>query len=309
MSIATVGLGPDRRPAWPWPAPVALCSGAASRRAGRSAWSWGRAESWSSTLLDRLAWLRVRPAPGDPALCRSSSAMTADRARGLPPAGRYRTASRSRPARELGAGHATVTLPLSPPDAHRTTPIARAGPDGPPRAHRRRADGSSGAGSCSTLPGTSRRRTRCCNPRPDGPAQVQPLSPAPDRRPGLAVRQRAYPAIAEIASWRRETVVGGHFLDAGEPEYDGTPHGGICTARRQLGEEYPFPAAGLGIVVIPKIHLPAHASALLAAVPAKSATPGTGAPRPDPGSATAAGWSAAARRSRRSATPPDHPAS
>ncbi len=55
-----------------------------------------------------------------------------------------------------------------------------------------------------------------------------------------------YPAIAEVASWRRETVVGGHFLDDREPEYDGTPHGGIYSLDDL--REITAHAAGLGIV-------------------------------------------------------------
>ena len=55
-----------------WPAPVA-CELLGGRVAlgGPVCLKLGPgAKSWSTILLDRLAWLRVRPAPGDPRLCR-----------------------------------------------------------------------------------------------------------------------------------------------------------------------------------------------------------------------------------------------
>ena len=176
----------------------------------------------------------------------------------------------------LGAGHATVTLrQLLPPDAHRTTPIARAGWTAP----------------CVRIadePGLEWRGFMLDVARHFAPKDevLQILDRMALHKlnrfhlhltddQGWRFASDAYPAIAEIASWRRETVVGGHFLDAGEPEFDGTPHGGIYSLDDL--REITAHAAGLGIVVIPEIDLPAHASALLAAVP-ELRTPGTGTP-------------------------------
>ncbi len=70
------------------------------------------------------------------------------------------------------------------------------------------------------------------------------------------------PKLAEIASWRSETVVG-HALDT--ETFDGTPHGGHYTLA-DLREIVAY-ASERHVMVIPEINLPGHTRAVLAAYP------------------------------------------
>ncbi len=70
---------------------------------------------------------------------------------------------------------------------------------------------------------------------------------------------RAYPDLTRIGGWRRETG------NPGEPEGDGTPHGGYYP-QDQLRSLVAH-AASRGITVVPEIDLPGHVRALLAAYP------------------------------------------
>jgi len=92
---------------------------------------------------------------------------------------------------------------------------------------------------------------------------------------GWRVASDAYPALAEVASWRTQTAIGMMPLDGSVPELDGTPHGGFYTLD-DLREISAY-ARLHGITVVPEIDLPAHASALMAAIP-ETVTPGCPVP-------------------------------
>ncbi|QIS04409.1 family 20 glycosylhydrolase [Nocardia brasiliensis] len=70
-----------------------------------------------------------------------------------------------------------------------------------------------------------------------------------------------YPRLAEIASWRRGSMVGRHD----GPQRDGRPHGGYYTDD-DLREIVAY-AAERAIIVVPEIDVPGHARAVLAAYP------------------------------------------
>ncbi|HRC12551.1 MAG TPA: family 20 glycosylhydrolase [Dermatophilaceae bacterium] len=82
---------------------------------------------------------------------------------------------------------------------------------------------------------------------------------------GWRVESRAFPEIGRVASWRPATGIGMIPFDGSEQELDGTPHGGLYSLN-DLREITAY-ARSQGITVVPEIDLPAHASAVLAAVP------------------------------------------
>ena len=84
---------------------------------------------------------------------------------------------------------------------------------------------------------------------------------------GWRIESAAYPALAEVASWRPATWIGhGRYHETPDPaNIDGTPHGGYYTSA-DLREISRY-AARHGITIVPEVDLPGHASALLAAVP------------------------------------------
>ncbi|MEV6964841.1 beta-N-acetylhexosaminidase [Hamadaea sp. NPDC051192] len=71
----------------------------------------------------------------------------------------------------------------------------------------------------------------------------------------------SFPGLAEIGSWRAETLIGHN----GGSEFDGTPHGGYYT-HDDLREIVAY-AAQRSITVVPEIDLPGHVQAALAAYP------------------------------------------
>ncbi len=84
---------------------------------------------------------------------------------------------------------------------------------------------------------------------------------------GWRVESPTYPALAEVASWRRASWIGhSQGREAEDPSrLDGTPHGG-CYSVADL-REITDHAARHGVTIVPEVDLPGHASALLAAIP------------------------------------------
>ncbi|GAA5079366.1 beta-N-acetylhexosaminidase [Nocardia iowensis] len=78
-----------------------------------------------------------------------------------------------------------------------------------------------------------------------------------------------FPRLTEIASWRRESMVGRHD----GPERDGRPHGGFYTTD-DLREIVAY-AAERSITVVPEIDVPGHARAVIAAYPELGPEPET----------------------------------
>jgi hexosaminidase len=84
---------------------------------------------------------------------------------------------------------------------------------------------------------------------------------------GWRLPSSRWPRLAEIASWRRETIVG-HALDprhGGGHVNDGTPHGGYYSAAT-LRSLVAY-AAQRNVTVVPEIDLPGHVQAAIAAYP------------------------------------------
>ncbi|MEW2521405.1 beta-N-acetylhexosaminidase [Actinacidiphila alni] len=79
---------------------------------------------------------------------------------------------------------------------------------------------------------------------------------------GWRVESRRHPEINRLSTHRDQTLVG--YLHA-DGDYDGTPHGGYYTLD-DLAEISAY-AAERGIVLVPEIDIPGHASALMAALP------------------------------------------
>ncbi len=79
---------------------------------------------------------------------------------------------------------------------------------------------------------------------------------------GWRIEVPSRPKLAEIASWRTETVVGHARDDAG---YDGTPHGGYYTTA-DLREIVAY-GRERHVMIVPEVNLPGHTRAVLAAYP------------------------------------------
>jgi hexosaminidase len=86
---------------------------------------------------------------------------------------------------------------------------------------------------------------------------------------GWRIEIKEYPRLAEIASMRKETLVG-HAPQS--TEYDGKPYGGFYT-QEQIRDVVAY-ARDRFITVIPEIELPGHSLAALAAYPELACTPG-----------------------------------
>ena len=84
---------------------------------------------------------------------------------------------------------------------------------------------------------------------------------------GWRIESPAYPALAEVASWRSASWIGhSQGREAQDPRrLDGTPHGGFYSVAdlREITDH----AARNGVTIVPEVDLPGHASALLAAIP------------------------------------------
>ena len=86
---------------------------------------------------------------------------------------------------------------------------------------------------------------------------------------GWRIEIKQYPRLAEIASMRKETLVGRAPQSA---KYDGTPYGGFYT-QEQIRDVVAY-ARDRFITVIPEIEMPGHSLAALAAYPELACTPG-----------------------------------
>ena len=265
MNTAIAGL---------WPPPVSCTAGAGELRlAGPVRLECGDSVTdWSEPLLDRLGWLRARPGTASGAAVirvdRDLSLAQEEFTLQVDPAGAVSIAAGSL----LGAGHATVTLrQLLPADAHRRTPIHRAGWVVPTVRIRDRP--------AHQWRGFMLDVARHFTPKTELLQIIDWLALHRLNRlhlhltddQGWRFESRAYPALAETASWREGTVIGMPSFDGdtpgldSTPELDGTPHGGYYTLDDL--REITAHARARGIVVVPEVDLPAHASALLAAVP------------------------------------------
>ena len=84
---------------------------------------------------------------------------------------------------------------------------------------------------------------------------------------GWRLEIKKYPLLAEISSWRDETVLGHNTQ-----EYDGIGYGGFYT--QEQAREIVQYAAERYITVVPEIEMPGHSSAALAAYPNLGCTGG-----------------------------------
>jgi hexosaminidase len=86
---------------------------------------------------------------------------------------------------------------------------------------------------------------------------------------GWRIEIQQYPRLAEVASMRKETLVGRAPQSS---KYDGQPYGGFYT-QDQIREVVAY-ARDRFITVIPEIEMPGHSLAALAAYPELACTPG-----------------------------------
>jgi hexosaminidase len=86
---------------------------------------------------------------------------------------------------------------------------------------------------------------------------------------GWRIEIQQYPRLAEVASMRKETLVGRAPQSS---KYDGQPYGGFYT-QDQIREVVAY-ARERFITVIPEIEMPGHSLAALAAYPQLACTPG-----------------------------------
>ncbi|MEJ3657086.1 beta-N-acetylhexosaminidase [Actinomycetes bacterium KLBMP 9759] len=232
------------------------------------------ADEWSDHALDRFSYLNVRPASGAEEL---TVRVVRDPALGPE---QFRLDIRPDRVEVVaaapgGVGHAATTVrQLLPADAWRRTPVERGSwvlpvvaVDETP-AHPWR--------------GFMLDVARHFVPKQDVLRLVEHLAMHRLNRlhlhltddQGWRVQSTRYPRLAEVASWRAETVIG--VPGVSEPaRFDGTPHGGFYSVADL--REITAHAARHGIEVVPEIDLPSHADALIAALP-ELGVPGT-APR------------------------------
>lgn len=86
---------------------------------------------------------------------------------------------------------------------------------------------------------------------------------------GWRIEIKKYPRLQEIASQRKETIVGHHRYSSG---YDGKPYGGYYT-QDEVRDIVKY-AAERNITIIPEIEMPGHSQAVLAAYPSFGNTGG-----------------------------------
>ncbi len=84
---------------------------------------------------------------------------------------------------------------------------------------------------------------------------------------GWRLEVRKYPLLADISSWREETVIGRNT-----GQYDGIGYGGFYT-QSQVREIVKY-AADRFVTIVPEIEMPGHSSAALAAYPELGCTGG-----------------------------------
>ncbi len=259
MSSAIEGL---------WPAPISCVRSAGSLSlAGPVRLELGPgAVGWAEVLMCRLSWILVPTGElvdretrlrvdHDPNLAEEEFRLAVDADGVTVTAGSV-----------LGAGHATVVLrQLVGVDAHRSAPINRAQWSVPMvRIHDR---------PMHSWRGFMLDVSRHFAPKDELLRVIDRMALHRLNRlhlhltddQGWRVESRAFPEIERVASWRTATGIGMFPFDRSEQELDGTPHGGLYSLD-DLREVTAY-ARRQGILVVPEIDLPAHASAVLAAVP------------------------------------------
>jgi len=87
---------------------------------------------------------------------------------------------------------------------------------------------------------------------------------------GWRIEIKKYPALTQISSCRKETLIG-HFFDKPE-KYDGIRYCGFYT-QAQIKDIVQY-AAERYITIVPEIEMPGHSLAVLAAYPELSCTGG-----------------------------------
>lgn len=255
-----------------WPAPISCrTSEGTLSLAGDVTLELGNgAEAWDSLLLHRLAWLQPRTGTSaatavtavtlhvdlDPSLLAEEFVLDVD-ASGIT----------LRAGSELGAGHATVTLrQLLTADAFRAAALHRH--DWVlPFVHIHDAPAFAWRGFLLDV-------VRHFTPKDELLRVIDRMAMHRLNRlhlhltddQGWRFESPTYPELASIASSRESSGIGMISFDGTPQELDGTPHGGIYTVD-DLREITAYAKLN-GIVVVPELDLPAHAGALLAAVPA-----------------------------------------
>jgi hexosaminidase len=86
---------------------------------------------------------------------------------------------------------------------------------------------------------------------------------------GWRIEIKKYPRLQEIASQRKQTIVGHHRYSSG---YDGQPYGGYYT-QEEIREIVKY-ADSKHIIIIPEIEMPGHSQAVLTAYPSFGNTGG-----------------------------------
>jgi hexosaminidase len=87
---------------------------------------------------------------------------------------------------------------------------------------------------------------------------------------GWRLQIRKYPRLAEVAAWRKETLIGHDRGNTPGAQFDGKRHGGFYT-QDDVREIVAY-AAERFITVIPEIEMPGHSQAIIAAYPALGCT-------------------------------------
>lgn len=89
---------------------------------------------------------------------------------------------------------------------------------------------------------------------------------------GWRIEIKKYPRLQEVASFRKETVVGHSSRNRKEEKYDGKPYGGFYT-QDEIRDIVRY-AAQRHVTIVPEIEMPGHAQAALAAYPNLGCTGG-----------------------------------
>lgn len=251
-----------------WPKPIAARAGDGSlqMRTQVELHCEGGAEAWTDMLLYRLSWLQPRTSTGNTDatlihVMHDASLLAEEFLLDVTTAG-----ITIRAGSELAAGHATVTLrQLLPADAHRAAPVQRA-QWSLPIVHIHDAPAFPWRGFMLDV-------ARHFAPKDELLRVLDRMAMHRLNRlhlhltddQGWRFESPTYPKIAEVATWRESSGIGMVPFDGTQQESDGTPHGGFYTLD-DLREITAY-AKRLGITVVPEVDLPAHASALLAAIP------------------------------------------
>ena len=249
---------------WPQPLSYAATGGELSLTASVALRFVDSAAAWSSSIRSRLAWLTTDESHSNVvtvSVLRDDNLVDEEFVLDITSQG-----IEIRAGGEAGAGHACVSLrQLLPADAHRPAPVHRSDWVLP---HARIHDAPAFAWRGFMLD-----VARHFAPKDELLRVIDRMAMHRLNRlhlhltddQGWRIESTAYPEIARVASWREASGIGMIPFDGSNQETDGTPHGGFYTLD-DLREITAY-ARRLGITVVPEIDLPAHASALLAAVP------------------------------------------